>query len=244
MKDNPFSILEYDVVNSTMDEARRLIDLGCASNTMVLAYQQTGGRGRQNRQWSSPSGNLYASLIIDAVSANLLSQFSLLVGVILREAILEYGCVKIQCKWPNDILVDGKKIAGVLIEYYEGKLIIGIGVNLESYPQHALFPATCMRDHTENIPRPVELAHTFASLYQDMFCKWHEDGFDWIRMGWLKGAWKYKEEIKIRLQDGYVIGIFDAIENDGALVLKHSTGQLSRHYVGDLVEEVKNVADN
>ncbi len=236
----------YDSIDSTMDEAKRLLHKDFEGNleSVILAKVQTGGRGRHGRIWVSRPGNLFMSYVASSVEPSLLSQFALLWGIVLQQVISQCTQSVVQCKWPNDVLVDGKKIAGVLVERYEGALIVGVGVNLEYYPEKVLFHATCLKEHVAELPTPVELAHIIADEYKASRILWEQNGFDQVRVKWLKNAWKLHEEINIRQEDRSVVGIFETIDAIGALILKSADGLEHKLYVGDLIEEVTDVTRN
>jgi len=144
-----WSLIALDSVESTNDEAKRRAERGAADGTVVCARAQTAGRGRRGRRWSSPEGNLYVSIILrtDKPPAEA-AQLSLATGLALAEALeglLPEG-VTVRCKWPNDVLVDGCKIAGILLESSGAArvdwIVVGCGVNVVSHPDLAAYPAT------------------------------------------------------------------------------------------------------
>lgn len=237
-------ILTYNSLDSTMDEAKRLLLNDVSLETIVLAKQQTGGRGRQSRPWVSPVGNLHMSVMTRDVDAAQLSQFALLWGVVVRQAISSYIGAQVQCKWPNDVLIEGQKVAGVLIERHESALVVGVGVNIAYRPEGVQFPATCLNDHGVKHITPEQLALKISDIYTDYREKWDLFGFDEIHALWLQSAWKLQQEINIRQDAGSVIGIFETIDATGALILKDAAGTIRKLYVGDLIEEVKYVTRN
>lgn len=230
-------IIPYKTIDSTNDEAKRLLasDFSAHLETILIAAEQTGGRGRQNRVWVSPVGNLFMSVITKAVDPQQLSQFALLWGVVMARSITYYTDALVQCKWPNDVLIEGCKVSGVLIEHFEGALIVGVGVNIHSCPSEVQFPATSMVQHTDKAIDPEDFARIIWGNYQDCYAEWQQKGFECIREAWINAAWKIHEQINIRQDDGYVVGIFETIDNSGALILKDATGDVTKLYVGDLI---------
>lgn len=231
-------IVIYDVVDSTMDEARRLLQDGVDLETIVLAKSQDGGRGRQGRSWISPAGNLFMSLITRDVAATQLSQFALLWGEVVRRVVSSYTKAQVQCKWPNDVLINGNKVGGILIERHGSALIVGVGINIEYHPQDVQFPATCLKEHSQENISPEGVARKIWDCYLELRGQWEQKGFGQIRNLWLQSAWKLKDEINIRQNDGSVVGIFEAIDETGAILLKDAAGAIKKLYVGDLIKEV------
>lgn len=223
-----------------MDEAKKILDLGAAlhSEFLVMAASQTGGRGRHGRVWHSPIGNLYVSFVVRGILPSLLSQFALLWGVILQNCIAGFTDRLVQCKWPNDILIEGKKVSGILIERYKNVLVVGVGINVAHVPEPVQFPATCLNDHVSS---PIDLSVLLERICQDYEInrkKWEEAGFEMVRQTWLNAAWRLGDEIIIRQEDRDVVGVFETIDNAGALCIKNASGLTEKLYVGDLIREV------
>ncbi len=141
-------LLRYDEVDSTQRVARGLVERGAGPGTIVIAGSQTAGHGRYGREWASPPGGLYASIVLDPDPL-----LPLRAGVAVAEALSGYG-IAARLKWPNDVTVGGKKIAGILVEAAGGAMILGIGVNLEGIPYPG---ATSVRAAGGSVPRPDEL---------------------------------------------------------------------------------------
>jgi BirA family biotin operon repressor/biotin-[acetyl-CoA-carboxylase] ligase len=240
-----FNILTYDTVTSTMDVAAELLASqgSAALETIIVAKQQDGGRGRAGRQWISPPGNLYVSFITRDVQPAQLSPFALMWGVILQKSLAMYTDAHVQCKWPNDVLVNDKKVGGILIEREHNALIVGIGVNLISVPECVQFPATAMNLHTSKPIDINELVESISSLYT-YSRKLFEEDFEAIRQSWLNSAWKLHEEINIRQERGSVVGIFETIDETGALILAQASGSKRKLYVGDLFGESRNATNH
>lgn len=232
------NIFHYDVLDSTMDTAKSLISDGNIDEFAVLANRQTGGRGRHGRSWVSEKGNLYLSVVTKDVEAQRLSEYALLWGLILLEEIKRYLPLSlVECKWPNDVLIEGKKTAGILIEREASSsaLVVGIGVNLLHFPAQTLFPATCLRAHTEVLPSPDMFTKSLLLAYEKYRAIWQERGFNIIRETWLKSSWKLNNEIIISQETRTVVGIFETIDENGALILKTESGY-EKLLAGDLIQ--------
>lgn len=222
-----FDLQAFLSLDSTNKEAARKIADGASSGLWVTAGEQSGGRGRGGREWVSKPGNLYASLIYetqeDIYGA---AQLSFVTALAVRDAVFEFLQLQdIKCKWPNDVLVAGKKISGILLESCAAKetgknyVIIGIGINIVHHPKVALYEATHINEQTE---REYCHADVFVVLAEKMafwLALWKEKGFDPIRESWLSSARGIGEQITVRLPNEQLIGRFVDLDRDGALKL-------------------------
>lgn len=145
-------ILHYRVIDSTNTEARRLIKKGEGEGLVVVADEQTKGKGKPGYSWFSPRGNLYFSAVVKPYrNPKELSPITLLAALAAKSAITGLAGLPVVIKWPNDLLVNGKKIGGVLAERVpSGHIIMGIGINVNSpaknFPQEIRGRSTTMRD--------------------------------------------------------------------------------------------------
>ncbi len=161
-----------ETVDSTNNAAKQLAREGAAAGMVVWAMQQTAGRGRRGRSWVSPPGNLYASLLLrPSCPPEEAAQLGFVTALAVADALEEMapGLPPIACKWPNDVLVGGRKIAGILLESEIGAdqnlafLIIGLGVNLVFAPADAEFPATSLsRARGFRPPHPMRRSASFS----------------------------------------------------------------------------------
>ncbi|HUO97667.1 MAG TPA: biotin--[acetyl-CoA-carboxylase] ligase [Rhizomicrobium sp.] len=222
-------------VGSTNDwakqQARENPDLLLGATWMV-AERQTAGRGRFGNKWQSARGNLFASLLLkpDRPAAEC-AQLSFVAALAVGDMIGRFAPgVSIRLKWPNDVLADGRKIAGILLESETGPdgqpawLVIGIGVNLASFPEK--LPAISLAALGVDPPVPFDRAGGGAGALEcldDMFSKWYEvwrtGGFAPIREAWLARAEGLGRRIRVRLANEEIQGVFRDIDDTGALVL-------------------------
>jgi BirA family transcriptional regulator, biotin operon repressor / biotin---[acetyl-CoA-carboxylase] ligase len=218
-------------VGSTNDEARRRALDGDPGRLWIIADEQTGGRGRRGRVWTSPPGNLYASgLLIDPSPVAVASQIGFVAGVALRNAVEDLGGAEIGLKWPNDLIWRGGKLAGLLVEgapLGDGRMacIVGIGVNCASAPTGLVYAT----DHLSNVlGRPVAPEDVFARLaprFEEALAEWRRgDGFALIRARWLAGAAGLGGPIRIDGANGLREGIFSTVDDHGRLVLSGAQG--------------------
>jgi len=240
----PFNLIALDTVGSTNTEAKCWADEGTGSApdyTLIWAKEQTAGKGRRGRSWTSPQGNLYTSIILrpDAPVADL-SAYSFIAAVAVVEALEEFSPTshEIRCKWPNDILVNGKKVAGILMETASGEgnrakwLVVGMGLNIESFPPETAYPATSLRTEGWDVSLEAILG-LYCERFHHWSRQWEGDGFDPIRRAWLAHSIGQGEEIRVRLGDGDVSGVFEDMDETGALVINEA-GTRRRITAGDV----------
>lgn len=218
-------LVALDSVGSTNDEAGRLANEGAAEGTVVWARRQVGGRGRRGRTWASPEGNLYSSTIIrPACSAPRAAELGFVAALAVGDIVPTGRAVRL--KWPNDVLVDGGKVAGILLESAIDQrgsvehVVAGIGVNVASAPQ-----LPDMRYAGAALGGTVENAlESLAQALADRLAQWRRDGFSAVRAAWLAQAGPLGAEVDVRLGEGLVRGTFAGVDQEGALMLNTATG--------------------
>jgi len=239
-----YRLVALDSVGSTMDEARRLAEQEQAEDgTLVWAREQTGGRGRLGRAWTSPRGNLYLSLVARPNCAPAeAAQLGFAAALALGEAIGAVSPpVEVTFKWPNDVLLHERKVAGILLESRSSAtggldwLILGCGVNLAHFPKDTPYPATSM--HYEGVPSsvgPEELLEAFGRHFLSWASRWLDDGFAPLRKVWLRHAARLGEEIEVRLPRETLRGTFRDLDEQGYLLLELDGGEVHRISSGEV----------
>ena len=223
----PFHLIAYETVGSTSDEAKRLAREGAAEGLIVWAKVQTAGRGRRGRTWVSPPGNLHMSLVLrPRCRPATAAQLGFVAALAVADAIGDLAlAVALQCKWPNDLLANGKKLAGILLEteMVAGDnpdfVVLGIGVNLMSSPHDTPYPATSLAEEGAPGITPSTVIEAFTSRFAVWLARWRDDGFAPIRDAWLMRAIGLGEPIQVRLERDTLAGRFLDLDNDGALLL-------------------------
>ena len=223
-------LIQVGEIDSTNLEGRRLA-ASIEVPTWILAESQTGGRGRGGRNWVSPKGNLHATLVMPLEGPVRDAPLrSMIASVALRDALDGFlgGREGLKVKWPNDVLLDGGKVAGILLETAgqgDGiRILIGIGVNLLSAPG--------LPERSGRAPRPVSiLGTTGRSIGPDMFLEglarsfdrremqFRASGFEPIRRDWLRWAWRLGREAAFSMERSTVRGIFETVDPDGCAVV-------------------------
>lgn len=220
-----WTLVALETVGSTNDEAARLADSGAPEGTVVWSREQTGGRGRRGRRWSSPVGNLYSSTILrpDCAAAQA-AELGFVAALAVADMVPAGRQVRV--KWPNDVLVDGGKIAGILLESAVADggrvlhVVAGIGVNVGFAPQ---LPE--MRYPGSALGGTVEAAlETLAAALARRLADWRRDGFAAVRAAWLAQAGPLGAEVDVKLGDGLVRGRFAGLDQEGALLLETADG--------------------
>src|SRR5437763_459105 len=203
-----FLLHRFDTVGSTNDEARRLARDGAPEGTLVWAAAQSAGRGRRGHLWQSPPGNLYLSLVMRPEGpAARAPQLGFVAALALGEALdqLAGPHLQLRFKWPNDVLINGGKLAGILLESEMAAaggldfVIIGIGVNLVSAPRDLEYPATSLAAQGVSGVTPAALLAAFAPHFALWAERWDREGFAPVRAAWLRRASGVGQAIRVRL---------------------------------------------
>jgi BirA family biotin operon repressor/biotin-[acetyl-CoA-carboxylase] ligase len=241
LPDHP-PIEAHEELDSTNAEARRRAEAGEGGPIWITAARQTAGRGRRGRAWSTETGNLAATLLTttDAPPAQAaqLSFVAALAAADLADTCLGAGAARL--KWPNDVLVFGKKAVGILVESgsrADGRLwlAVGIGINLAHAPTAVDRPATAFAEHMAGRPpKPLDALEVLATRFEAWRKLWATQGFSPIAAGWTARAHGLGEACEARLPNRTVSGIAEGLDPDGALRLRLDDGQLERITAGDV----------
>jgi BirA family biotin operon repressor/biotin-[acetyl-CoA-carboxylase] ligase len=226
----PLHLVELETVDSTNDYAKKLARNAYPTGVVVWAHEQTAGRGRQGNAWVSMPGNLFMSMIMrpKAPTAQV-GQLSLLTGVAVANVLESIVPAenKVRLKWPNDVFIDGKKAAGVLIETEtQGQLrlpwaVIGIGLNVAAAPKDAVSL------HDIGVTSH-EAGHVLELISREvllLLSRWEEEGFAPVREAWLSRAYKLGQAITARLPKETVTGVFEGLDEKGALLITGADGR-------------------
>ncbi|MGF1609513.1 MAG: biotin--[acetyl-CoA-carboxylase] ligase [Kiloniellales bacterium] len=239
-----YRLVALDEVDSTNEEAKRLAAQGAEDGTLVWARRQTAGRGRRGRSWQSLAGNLFLSLVLrpDCGPAEA-AQLGFVAALGVGDAVGSVAppLIEVRYKWPNDVLFNDRKGAGILLESQinpEGGLdwlVLGAGVNVKAFPKDSDFPATSLQ--FEGAPltlTEVELLEAFGRHFLSWTNRWLEDGFAPIRRAWLHHAYGLGESIAVNLPRESLRGTFRDLDQDGVRLLEMEDGSLRRIAAGDV----------
>jgi biotin-[acetyl-CoA-carboxylase] ligase BirA-like protein len=232
-------------VESTNDWARKLAGMGAEEGTVAVAESQTAGRGRLGREWISPRGGLWFSIILRPdqnarEAARLVFVASLAVAEVLHE---KYG-LKTETKWPNDVLVSGKKICGILAEMSTKDekvtyVILGVGVNAnfcanEVFPKSVKIEATSIESELGKKIRLESFLRVLLEKMEIIYDRYLEAGFAFLLEEWKKYAQFLGHRIVVRDRKERLNGLALDVDVEGALVLKLQQGITRRIHVGDV----------
>lgn len=235
-----YRLISLQATDSTNDDVLQTARSGDPGQLWVVAAEQRAGRGRHGRQWASPEGNLYASLLlIDPCEVQHAPQLGFVAGLALHEAVeavTGLGTPRLSLKWPNDLLLDGAKVSGLLLEGHrlDGNgplaIVIGMGVNVAFAPTGTPYPAMALR-HAKPALTREEMFRALSSSFARTFSAWRNaarmnpaDPFGPIRRLWLERAAGIGGEVTLRLPSGEKRGIFEGLDRFGRLQLKTASG--------------------
>ncbi len=225
---------------STMDEAFALGTSGAVEGTLVCAETQTKGRGRMGRVWVSPPGKgIYASLIVrPQTSLNEVAQLTLVSAVALCEALRNVSGVNVAIKWPNDILIDGKKVAGILTELNAEMdrvkfVIVGFGINVNTLASQLPEEGTSLKIEAKKEFSRVLVLQEVLRSFEKWLAIFQAQGFPTVREEWKVRSWTLGRRVKFIEPSGEIIGTAFDLAPDGCLLLRKDSGEVVKKISGD-----------
>ncbi len=236
-------VLAFDEIDSTNAEARRRAEAGEMGPLWITALRQSAGRGRRGRTWETGEGsNLAATLMMVTDRAPRdAAQISFVAALAACDLVRAYvPGDRVKVKWPNDVLVDGKKLVGILVESGARPagglwLAVGVGVNLARAPLAPERPATTIAAETGRpAPEPSAALDGLAAAFADWLEVWEGRGFAPIAAAWTERAYGLGEACTARLPDATLTGVAEGLDADGALRLRLADGRLRRITAGDV----------
>lgn len=227
-----FRRVAFDSVGSTNDEAKRFASGGASEGLIVSAGEQLAGRGRLGRNWASPPGNLYASFVLrPAVPVRRAAEIAFVAAVAAYDmARATAPASDVRCKWPNDLLVEGRKIAGLLAEAAarpDGDtdfVVLGCGINVAHHPAESRWPATSFAALGVRIS-PDDVLAALATALARWMAAWRKDGFEAIRAAWSQRSFEIGRPMALDLGQTKVAGGFAGIDSSGGLLLDLAGGR-------------------
>ena len=220
------AVHHFESVVSTNELCKHYINEGAGEGAIILADMQTGGKARQGRTWVSPVGNLYTSILLtpsvhdDAPPVKAYAQLAFMAGLAVIKGLESLGVVGVQLKWPNDGLINGQKLFGILVECVDDAVVVGIGVNVNSSPDGVGQATTSLKALRGSELDVAEVFHEILKSFWQVYRQWIAEGFDTIRSECLIRALGLNTEMTF----GDKTGVFTGISDDGALLLATTDG--------------------
>lgn len=225
------------VTRSTNDDMALLARAGAAEGSWLRADHQTNGRGRQGRPWEAASGNLYASTLVRLLPGDPSPPGLALVAAVALDAVLLplTGQERLRIKWPNDLMLDGGKLSGILLEREHNAIIIGFGVNLSHAPEIPDRATSSLAGAGLATISPEDMVVELAASFAHMLAIWRQQGTAEIVARWARRCFPVGTPLRVTVRDGeQVDGLFDGMALDGALRLRLADGRVETIHAGDV----------
>lgn len=225
------NIIVKETTTSTQTDAHELVKLGAPDGTVIIAREQTAGRGRGNRKWQSLKDKTIAMSIIlyPDILPHIAPQMTLMAATVISETLEKVINVRPEIKWPNDVLFNGKKFVGILTEMSaENKdidyIVVGIGINvnnqLEDLPQNTNYPTTSLALETNQIWDIASLIQQILRHFEQAYLTFLQEGFQPFKEVWESYMYKKGEKILINDFKNKWVGTLIGINDDGALLVE------------------------
>jgi BirA family biotin operon repressor/biotin-[acetyl-CoA-carboxylase] ligase len=235
-------IYTFQTIDSTNNCAKAVANIGGPEGIVVIAEEQTAGKGRLGRRWlANPNENLTFSLLLrPSVHAEAIHQLPLYVGIALAEAIEKTTGIRAECKWPNDILLNRKKVAGILVE---GSLkerlveyvVVGIGINVNQtvFPADLAGKATSLRLECKREIDRAALFRDILTALEAMYQQGIKNGFGFVVSRWMERSTMINKPIAVSLHGTVMTGIVKGLSREGGLILQ-ANGADHTLFAGDV----------
>ena len=227
-------VYAFQSVGSTMEVAHELAAEGAPEGTLVFAQRQEQGKGRWGRTWESPSGGVYFSLIIrPSRPVDHIPQLSLVAGLAAAEAILRATNLFSSIRWPNDLLLGGKKVCGILLEAKNGAAVIGVGINVSTDPRE--LPETATSLHAAGAAcDPLELTGALCDRFDAWYDVWTKQGFHPIREALRSWIGLFGHPVQLTAGSEQLQGTAQDLDEQGRLVVRLDSGLLRPFDAGEV----------
>jgi BirA family biotin operon repressor/biotin-[acetyl-CoA-carboxylase] ligase len=214
----------FEALDSTSLEAKRRAHSGSRGPVWIVALEQTAGYGRRGSQWEQRIGDIAATFLFEErAPSDSVAQLAFVAALAVAETIAAFAAAPLSLKWPNDVLANGGKISGILLELIDAKpaslIALGIGVNIVSKPQGVQHPTARLLDFAAHAPTPADFVERLDACFGGWRKRWLAQGFAPIRSAWLERAAGLGKTIRVQLPQEIVEGTFVDLDQGGALVL-------------------------
>jgi BirA family biotin operon repressor/biotin-[acetyl-CoA-carboxylase] ligase len=230
-------VRRFASLESTNTKAESLFESGTRGPLWIIADEQTSGRGRLGRKWHSEPGNLYCTLLLKREApAAALPQLSFVIALAVHDAVSGFcGPQLVNLKWPNDVLLMGGKVAGILCEVLDkGGLAIGCGINVSHSPQAVPYPSA----HLNEFAHEATVDNVFAAYrtaVDGRVAQWQGEGFASIIKDWEARSAHLNQTVQVKMERGTVEGIFRGLAPDGAMRVELKDMTMQTVYAGDVL---------
>lgn len=240
---NDYHLLSFETIDSTNEEAKRLAANGGSHGAVIWAKEQTKGKGRAGRDWECLPGNLFVTMLLQpGCDITLIPQLTYVASLAALHTIQDVlpEDAEVTLKWPNDILINGKKVAGILLESFmvprdeQRWVAVGLGMNIEDSPKHVPFPATSLKEEGVEIISAKIVLSRYVHCFVEVYNQWSRKGFSAIRRQWNNAAWSLGGRVRISLPHEEVEGTFKHIDLDGGLVIQITPTKKRIIHAGDM----------
>ena len=232
------SLTRVDVASSSSDLAWQAAAEGAPSGRAFLVGEQTAGRGRRGASWASARGGMYLSVLLrPSLLPHAYFGLSFVAALAIREELAaRLAGHDVQLKWPNDVLVGGGKISGILLEARGEAIVIGTGVNIVPVATvaNARLPAISVHDLGGGDVTPADLAESYGNNLLTRVDAYVRSGFEPVRLEWLRHCAHIGDKVRVSTGADVIAGSFDDLDTDGALVLRDDAGRRIRVTTGDV----------
>ncbi|MEI4790165.1 biotin--[acetyl-CoA-carboxylase] ligase [Bacillus sp. FJAT-53060] len=231
-------IFQYDIIDSTNNEAKRLIQQGEVPSFAVYSRQQTAGRGRLGRPWETPSGNVAVTITVKppeelSTQSTIAPLTALAIYDVLKP--LMRAEEQLAIKWPNDIVIHEAKVSGTLIEADRSAIYIGVGINVQTKPQHVPYKTICLSELTD--VSADQLVKNLTTAFEKYYTRWQNEGFEALTALYNKRLFRLNQPLRISLdreKQTWQEGICCGVNRYGHLQLKDDLGHIKAHSAGDI----------
>lgn len=229
-----YKLLVFDEIDSTSSEAIRMAKTCPDGNYVILAKNQTKSRGRNSKIWHSSLGNLHVSILLNhKINLSYIPLLSFVMAIVVYKTINSLTAISensIKLKWPNDVLINDKKVSGILLESISindnNHLIIGVGINVKGSSLNIDQLATNLSDENIEVKDLEYLLELLMINFEKYFSRWKQEGFSKIRQYWLKRAYKLGKTVTVNDGNTKISGIFKDIDENGSIRIQLASGQV------------------
>ena len=217
-------IHRYERIDSTMNVAHQLAAEGAPEGTLVVAERQTQGRGRLGRLWVSPEGGLYCSFVLRPKRPTAAGQLSLVAGLTTAETIRDAACLYPSIRWPNDLLLGGKKLGGILAEGKAGAVVLGVGINITTPAEALPDIATSLAASGASACSREDVLAGLCRRLSHWYDLWIEEGFAPIREALRPWVGLFGQPVKLIAGTSELEGVAQDLDEQGRLIVRLDAG--------------------